>query len=110
MGPKADPRRPHLSQEHLSEELRAQREKVREANLRAAWEQLPETMARRPCGAGSRSARDAPLPKAIEENRDLGFMLWDINHGTDRSSMFFKARLENGVVHIPVPESAEIHR
>ncbi len=53
---------------------------------------------------------DEPLPKAIAESRDLGFMLWDINHGTDRSSMFFKARLDNGVVTIPTPDSVEIHR
>ena len=30
--------------------------------------------------------------------RDLGFMLWDIDHAGDRASLFFRARLENGVM------------
>lgn len=53
---------------------------------------------------------DAPLPAAIEESRDLGFMLWDIDHGGDRSSLFFRARLENGVMRVPPPHSPEIRR
>jgi CRISPR-associated protein Cas5d len=54
---------------------------------------------------------DAQLPKAIDQSRDLGFMLWDINHETEgRPSMFFRARLEKGVLKIPPPGSAEIHR
>ncbi len=50
------------------------------------------------------------LPKAIEDSRDLGFMLWDINHATDRSSMFFRAELKNGVMKVPAPDSPEIRR
>ncbi|TBW38407.1 type I-C CRISPR-associated protein Cas5 [Siculibacillus lacustris] len=53
---------------------------------------------------------DAPLPPAIDESRDLGFMLWDIDHGGDRSSLFFRARLENGVMRVPRPDSPEIRR
>jgi CRISPR-associated protein Cas5d len=53
---------------------------------------------------------NAPLPKAINETRDLGFMLWDINHAGDRSSMFFRAQLKNGILKIPAPDSAEIRR
>ncbi|MDK9695815.1 MAG: type I-C CRISPR-associated protein Cas5c [Siculibacillus sp.] len=53
---------------------------------------------------------DAPLPPAIDESRDLGFMLWDIDHGGDRSSLFFRARLENGVMRVPPPDSPEIRR
>jgi CRISPR-associated protein Cas5d len=53
---------------------------------------------------------DAPLPPAIAETRDLGFMLWDIDHARDRASMFFRARLENGVMKVPAPESPEIRR
>lgn len=54
---------------------------------------------------------DVLLPPAIADTRDLGFMLWDIDHQTDgRPSMFFRARLENGVVKIPPPGSPEIRR
>ena len=52
-----------------------------------------------------------PLPKAIAETRDLGFMLWDIDHSRpDRPSLFFRAMLENGVIAVPQPGSAEIRR
>ncbi|HVZ30168.1 MAG TPA: type I-C CRISPR-associated protein Cas5c [Asticcacaulis sp.] len=51
---------------------------------------------------------EEPLPAAIGEDRDLGFMLWDINHAGDRSSMFFRARLDKGVMKVPQPGSAEI--
>lgn len=53
---------------------------------------------------------DEPLPRAIGEMRDLGFMLYDIDHAGDRSSRFFRARLENGVLEIPSPDSPEIRR
>jgi CRISPR-associated protein Cas5d len=52
-----------------------------------------------------------PLPKAIDETRDLGFMLWDIDHSRpDRSSLFFRAMLENGAIAVPQPGSPEIRR
>jgi CRISPR-associated protein Cas5d len=50
------------------------------------------------------------LPTAIEDTRDLGFMLWDIDHAGDRSSLFFRAHLDRGVVTIPPPGSPEIRR
>jgi CRISPR-associated protein Cas5d len=53
---------------------------------------------------------DAPMPTAIGEDRDLGFMLWDIDHAGDRASLFFRARLDGGVVHVPPPGSMEIRR
>jgi CRISPR-associated protein Cas5d len=54
---------------------------------------------------------DAILPKAIEETRDLGFMLWDIDHNLkERPSLFFRAKLENGVMRVPAPNSPDIHR
>ena len=53
---------------------------------------------------------DAALPPAIDDSRDLGFMLWDIDHGGDRSSMFFRARLDKGVLRVPPPGSEEIRR
>lgn len=53
----------------------------------------------------------APLPPAIDETRDLGFMLFDIDHAAPgRPSLFFRARLENGVVKVPHPGSPEVRR
>ena len=52
----------------------------------------------------------APLPAAIGDDRDLGFMLYDIDHAGDRSSLFFRARLEKGVMNVPAPGSPEIRR
>lgn len=50
------------------------------------------------------------LPTSIEDSRDLGFMLWDVDHAGDRASLFFRARLENGVLRVPPPGSPEIRR
>src|SRR4051812_7608446 len=53
---------------------------------------------------------DAALPKAIDETRDLGFMLYDIDHTGDRGSLFFRAGLDRGVMRVPPPDSPEIRR
>jgi len=62
---------------------------------------------------------DAPIPQPAEQSlnlgfgqpRDLGLMLWDIDHATEgRPSLFFRARLEKGVMKIPAPDSPEILR
>jgi CRISPR-associated protein Cas5d len=54
---------------------------------------------------------DAPLPPAISETRDLGLMLWDIDHTqASRPSMFFRAKLEQGVMQVPAPGSAGVLR
>jgi CRISPR-associated protein Cas5d len=51
------------------------------------------------------------LPETINETRDLGFMLWDIDHQVKgRPSLFFRAMLENGVVKVPPPNSPEVRR
>ena len=39
--------------------------------------------------------------------RDLGFMLYDIDHAGDHSSLFFRATLDRGVMKVPPPESPE---
>jgi CRISPR-associated protein Cas5d len=49
-------------------------------------------------------------PQTIPDSRDLGFMLWDIDHARDRASMFFRAQLEDGVMKVPAPGSPEIRR
>ncbi|SIT00225.1 type I-C CRISPR-associated protein Cas5c [Insolitispirillum peregrinum] len=51
------------------------------------------------------------MPPAITEDRELGYMLWDIDHASaERSAMFFRATMTNGVVNIPQPGAAEICR
>lgn len=56
-------------------------------------------------------APDADMPAAIAESRDLGFMLWDIDHQAEgRPSLFFRATLDKGVVRVPGPDSEEIRR
>jgi CRISPR-associated protein Cas5d len=42
--------------------------------------------------------------------RDLGFILYDIDHASDRSSLFFRATLDRGVVKVPPPGSPEIRK
>lgn len=54
---------------------------------------------------------DIELPRAHDETRDLGFMLWDIDHqAPGRPSLFFRASLDKGVVRVPSPGSSEILR
>ncbi|MEO1091997.1 MAG: type I-C CRISPR-associated protein Cas5c [Pseudomonadota bacterium] len=61
---------------------------------------------------------DAPLPTGTEtrdlgfnEPRDLGFMLFDIDHvSPGRPSLFFRAKLERGVLAVPHPTSPEVRR
>jgi len=43
----------------------------------------------------------------FEQPRDLGFMLWDIDHDGDRSARFFRAVLDRGVMRVPPPEPPE---
>jgi CRISPR-associated protein Cas5d len=61
---------------------------------------------------------DEPLPVPEKKTsdlgfdgpRDLGFMLYDIDHSGDRSSLFFRAILDRGVMKVPPPDSPEIRR
>lgn len=63
---------------------------------------------------------DAEMPMAPEEDRseslgfgrprDLGFMLYDIDHAGDRSTMVFRATLKDGVLKVPPPNSPEVRR
>lgn len=50
--------------------------------------------------------------KPIEETRELGFMLYDMDFTdlNDPKPMFFKAKIENGVVNIPPITSEEIKK
>lgn len=64
-------------------------------------------------------APDAPMPARNPEAetadlgfgapRDLGFMLWDIDHAArGRPSLFFRASLSDGVIEVPSPGSPEV--
>lgn len=55
-------------------------------------------------------AQDADLPPAIDENRDLGWMLYDIDYKNERQALFFRAHMEHGVIEIPAPGSREVLR
>ncbi|MBI3891115.1 MAG: type I-C CRISPR-associated protein Cas5 [Candidatus Wallbacteria bacterium] len=47
----------------------------------------------------------------IAEDRELGWMLYDIEHGRNGPSpCFFKAELQGGVLHVPSPESDQVKR
>ena len=51
-------------------------------------------------------------PPPVEETRDLGWMLYDINFADTENPvpMFFLARLKQGVVFVPAPDSEEVRR
>ncbi|MBI2945344.1 MAG: type I-C CRISPR-associated protein Cas5 [Candidatus Wallbacteria bacterium] len=54
---------------------------------------------------------DAELPAAIPENRDLGWMLYDLEYrDAEIRPSFFRAKLEAGVVVVPSPASEEVRR
>lgn len=64
---------------------------------------------------------EAALPQTVPEHRtpelgfgaprSLGFMLWDIDHAAKgRPSLFFDARLVDGVLKVPAPGAAEIRQ
>lgn len=48
----------------------------------------------------------------IQETRDLGWMLYDMDYTNpaDIKPMFFRAKMENGIVNVPAPDSEEVRR
>lgn len=56
---------------------------------------------------------DGAVPTVYQgENRDLGLMLYDMDYSDPEniSPMFFRARLENGILRVPAPDSGEVLR
>lgn len=61
-------------------------------------------------GATAPTPKKETLDLGFGIPRDLGFMLYDIDHAGDRSSMFFRAALDKGVMRVPPPDSPDIRR
>jgi len=53
-----------------------------------------------------------PVVPALDETRDLGFMLYDMDFTdpNDPKPAFFRARMENGAIEVPTWESPEVLR
>jgi CRISPR-associated protein Cas5d len=52
-----------------------------------------------------------PLPVPIQETRELGFMLYDLDYsGAELMPLWFRAQLQNGSVTVPQPDSPEVRR
>lgn len=48
-------------------------------------------------------------PAAIDDSRDLGWMLWDVEYGPrSRRPLFFAARLDRGVLQVPEDPDASL--
>jgi CRISPR-associated protein Cas5d len=55
--------------------------------------------------------RDRTVELGFGRPRDLGFMLWDIDHqAKGKPSLLFRALLENGVIVVPAPGSSGIRQ
>lgn len=48
----------------------------------------------------------------VPETRDLGWMLYDLDYSepTDIKPMFFRAKIEGGVIRVPPPDSEEVRK
>ena len=48
----------------------------------------------------------------IAENRDMGIMLYDMDFSNSKNTMpmFYRAHMQNGVIHVPPLNSEEILR
>ena len=43
-------------------------------------------------------------------NRDLGWMLYDLDYADNHSPMFFRAALAGGILRVPAPDAPEVRR
>ena len=50
------------------------------------------------------------LAENPDGNRDLGWMFYDMDYGRDNEPMFFRAKLEKGILRVPPPDSMEVRR
>lgn len=51
-----------------------------------------------------------PCPSDLEGERDLGYMLWDLDYSDPENitPLFFRAVLQNGVLNVPARDSGEV--
>ena len=60
------------------------------------------------------AAVEGPLPPSAlpvdQRDRDLGWMLHDIDFQNDRTPRFFRARLQDGIVDVPAPDDEGVKR
>jgi CRISPR-associated protein Cas5d len=56
--------------------------------------------------------RNNASPSPINDTRDLGWMLYDMDftNSADPKAMFFRPKLEQGVIKVPHPDSEEVRR
>ena len=54
------------------------------------------------------STKPRPDLPPDQQNRDLGWMLHDIDYGNEMTPYFFRAEIRNGVVEVPSPASKEV--
>lgn len=52
----------------------------------------------------------SPLANSEEGNRDLGWMLYDMDYDDGCQPMFFRAEMKNGVVEVPARDSDEVKK
>lgn len=66
----------------------------------------------RECSCGFRlvAPGEAEAASPIAEDRDLGIMLYDIDFANDKQAMFFRAKMERGVIRVPEKDSEEVLR
>ena len=52
------------------------------------------------------------MPDCLKGERDLGFMLYDLDYSDPENitPMFFRARMVDGVIQVPRPDSVEVKR
>jgi len=53
---------------------------------------------------------EGELPKAIDETRDLGLILYDLDFSKDKKPILFHAKMVNGIIEVPPPGSKEVLR
>ena len=53
-----------------------------------------------------------PVPDCLKGERDLGFMLYDMDYSDPENitPMFFRARMVDGIIQVPRPDSVEVKR
>lgn len=54
------------------------------------------------------AAKELEVDESLKGERDLGFMLHDIDYANDHTARFFRATMRDGVIDVPPFESSEV--